>query len=95
MFSLRRIIGAPSATSALRAVAARQMTPLAAICASRGFSSFEGVSRGAAKLNKALEKELKYENENYTQLEDIESFLQESGFEFSESEESQNMVLTK
>ena len=33
---------------------------------SRTFSSFEQVSRGAAKLGKALEKEIKYENENYT-----------------------------
>ena len=31
-------------------------------------------------MNKALEKEIKYENENYSQLEDIENFLNESGF---------------
>jgi len=46
----------------------------------RTFSSFELIERSTAKLNKALESEIKYENENYTQLEDIETFLNESGF---------------
>ena len=46
-------------------------------------------------MNKALEKEIKYENENYSQLEDIETFLKESGFEFHETEGSQVMSLTK
>jgi|688.fasta_scaffold699510_2 hypothetical protein len=32
----------------------------------RMLSSFEGVQRGASKLGKALEKEIKYENDNYT-----------------------------
>lgn len=49
----------------------------------RAFST-ETISSGATKLNRALEKELKYENENYTQLEDIETFLNESGFAFTE-----------
>ena len=61
----------------------------------RSFSSFEQVSRASAKLAKALEKEIKYENENYTQLEDIESFLNESGFKFSEQENGIKMSLSK
>ena len=44
------------------------------------------VEKGVAKLNKSLEKEIKYENENYQQLEDIETFLKESGFTFKESD---------
>ena len=35
-------------------------------CQTRMFSSVEMVSRAGAKLTKALEKEIKYENENYT-----------------------------
>jgi hypothetical protein len=33
-----------------------------------------------------LDSEIKYEDENYTQLEDIETFLNESGFKFTEDE---------
>lgn len=51
------------------------------------FSSFEMIERSTAKLNKALESEIKYENENYTQLEDIETFLNESGFVFKETDD--------
>jgi hypothetical protein len=46
-------------------------------------------------LNKALDSEIKYENDNYTQLEDIETFLNESGFVFSETNGGINMTLTK
>lgn len=46
-------------------------------------------------MNKALEKEVKYENENYSQLEDIETFLNESGFQFNEKEEDIVMSLSK
>ena len=53
------------------------------------------ISSGASKLTRALEKELKYENENYTQLEDIETFLNESGFAFSEEDTGMSMVLKK
>jgi len=38
---------------------------------------------------------MKYENENYSQLEDIEIFLKDSGFKYSEEENNINMVLTK
>ena len=37
-------------------------------------------------MTKALEKEIKYENENYSQLDDIETYLNESGFTFTEQE---------
>lgn len=46
-------------------------------------------------MNKALEKEIKYENENYSQLEDIETFLKESGFKYHEQENGIQMRLTK
>lgn len=46
-------------------------------------------------MSKALEKEIKYENDNYTQLEDIETFLNDSGFKFNESETGMQMSLTK
>ena len=62
---------------------------------SRGFSSMEMISRSSAKLTKALEKEIKYENDNYSQLDDIESFIRESGFTFSEEEDGIHMSLTK
>ena len=50
---------------------------------------------GAAKLERALAKELEYENDNYTQLEDTETFLQESGFDYSEEEGGLNCSLEK
>ena len=52
---------------------------MAAAMSPRCFST-DMLGDGAKKLGKALEKEIKYENDNYTQLEDIETFLNESGF---------------
>lgn len=46
-------------------------------------------------MNKSLEKEIKYENENYSQLDDIETYLTESGFKFTEQENGVVLVLTK
>jgi len=46
-------------------------------------------------LNKALEKEIKYENENYSQLDDIETYLNESGFKFSEQDSGVTLTLSK
>lgn len=46
-------------------------------------------------MNKALEKEIKYENENYSQLDDIETYLNESGFTFSEEENGVTLTLSK
>ena len=42
-----------------------------------------------------MEKEIKYENENYTQLEDIDTFLNDSGFQFKEEDSGITMTLTK
>ncbi len=78
-----------------RVAAANKMPIMALMQQARCFSSFEAVQRGATKLGKALDKEIKYENDNYTQLEDIETFLNESGFKFSEVEGGIEMVLTK
>ena len=61
----------------------------------RAFSSFETIHASAQKLTKSLDSEIKYENENYAQLEDIETFLSESGFQFKEQERGLNMVLSK
>ena len=46
-------------------------------------------------MNKALEKEIKYENENYSQLDDIETYLNESGFKFNEEDNGIALSLTK
>jgi complement component 1 Q subcomponent-binding protein len=61
----------------------------------RSFASLELVTRSGAKLAKSLEKEIKYENDNYNQLEDIETFLRESGFTYTEQEHGVKMSLTK
>lgn len=61
----------------------------------RMFSSFETIEKASQKLQKSLESEIQYENENYTQLEDIETFLNESGFKFKEIDNGLNMTLTK
>ena len=39
--------------------------------AARSFASFEKIERASQKLVKALESEIKYENENYSRIEDI------------------------
>ena len=67
---------------------------MAAAVSSRCFST-DSIGDGAKKLGKALEKEIKYENDNYTQLEDIETFLNESGFEFDEESKGIHMSLRK
>lgn len=46
-------------------------------------------------MNKALDKEIKYENENYSQLDDIETYLNESGFKFGEQDNGVMLTLTK
>ena len=75
----------------------RGNTSFAAACvagANRAFSS-SAISSGATKLGRALEKEIKYENDNYTQLEDIETYLNDSGFQFSEQSNGIQMTLSK
>lgn len=61
----------------------------------RQFASFETIEKASQKLKKSLESEIKYEDENYTQLEDIETFLNDSGFQFSETEDGMIMTLKK
>ena len=61
----------------------------------RNFASFDQIEKATQKLDKALEGEIKYENENYTQLEDIETFLTESGFKFEETDGGLQMKLIK
>ena len=64
--------------------------------AGRAFSTnTASIEKSIQKLNKSLEKEIKYENENYSQLDDIETYLNESGFKFSEQENGVVMTLTK
>jgi len=57
------------------AVSAMRSQMLLSACSVRAFSDFNAIEKGAQKLNKALEKEIKYENDNYSQLEDIEVLL--------------------
>lgn len=59
------------------------------------FSSFETIEKASQKLNKALDSDIQYENEHYTQLEDIETFLNDSGFKFQESDDALTMTLVK
>ena len=80
-------------TTLVRAVRP-QLAVMANMGLARGFST-ESISSGASKLNRALEKEIKYENENYTQLEDIETYLNDSGFAFSEEDGGVNLSLKK
>lgn len=62
----------------------------------RAFSTnYDAIEKATQKINRALESEIKYENENYTQLEDIETFLNESGFTFTEADDKIHMYLTK
>ena len=64
--------------------------------AGRGFSTnTASIEKSIQKLTKSLEKEIKYENENYSQLDDIETYLNESGFKFSEEDNGIVLTLTK
>ena len=93
MFALRRSISKLAVRSIQPAFRPTMMV-MPAMTQMRPFS-FDVISSGANKLDKALSKEIKYENENYQQLEDIETFLQESGFSFSETDAGVAMTLTK
>jgi len=88
MFSIKRL-----ATQVPRLAMVNKTVLMAA--STRCFSSIELVSRSGAKLAKALENEIKYENDNYSQLEDIETFLKESGFVYTEQDDGTKMSLTK
>ena len=53
------------------------------------------VAKSAAKLRKTLSKELEFERENYTELEDTKVFLKESGFVLTEDDNGINVYLKK
>lgn len=95
MFAKQSLQRIASLSGSVRTQAVRQAfrPSILAAVANKGFSS--SITEGAKKLTRALEKEIKYENENYTQLEDIEAFLKESGFAFSEETEGIFMSLKK
>ena len=94
MFALRRTVSKLAVSGVRSTFKPTTMMAMPAMTCMRPFS-FDVITSGANKLDKALSKEIKYENENYQQLEDIETFLQESGFAFSEIEEGVAMALTK
>ena len=77
-----------------RVIAAQQR--VSGMLAMRTFSTnTASIEKSIQKLSKSLEKEIKYENENYSQLDDIETYLNESGFKFNEQENGVVMTLTK
>ena len=91
MFSKRGLTAFTASRQTMQALA-RQTT----VCtAQRSFSQFSAIESGANKLVRSLDKEIKYENDNYTQLEDIEQYLNESGFAFTETDDSTKMSLKK
>ena len=86
------------ANNATRGVARVMMTQRTVFTAGamRAFSTNTAqIEKSIQKLTKALEKEIKYENENYAKLDDIETFLNESGFKFTEEESGVVMTLSK
>ena len=92
MFALRKAATKLASKTALQA--ARPLLTFSAVPV-RSFADFNAIGSGAQKLSKSLEKEIKYENENYAQLEDIDTFLGESGFSFTESDGQTKMSLYK
>lgn len=97
MFAKQIVSRVPGAFGAFARAAAPLAARPAALVAlpARAFANEGVISSGASKLSRALEKEIKYENENYSQLEDIETFLNESGFAFAEVDGGISMTLKK
>lgn len=94
--SARVVSGKQSVRNVAKVIVNSQRSVMGmSVTGTRMFSNVAGIEKAVQKLSKALEKEIKYENENYSQLEDIETFLNESGFKFSEQENGTQMVLTK
>lgn len=91
--STRLVCGKQSMRGAMKVMT--NQSGVMGMTALRLFTSNAQVEKAVQKLNKALDKEIKYENENYSQLEDIDTFLKESGFEYSEQEDGIIMTLTK
>jgi len=97
MFALRNV-ATKFATRGIAGSSALKLTrPMMMLnqAAMRPFSDYSAIQSGADKLIKSLNKEITYEQENYTQLEDIDTFLNESGFAFSETDAGVAMTLSK
>ena len=94
--TVQRAVQTKSMLNSVKIMAKPQMVaPIIMTQPQRFFSSIDLIEKSTQKLNKALESEVKYENENYTQLEDIETFLNESGFMFKETDGGLQMSLHK
>ena len=72
----------------------RMLPVMNPMVASRSFAS-EAMERSVQKLNKALDNEIKHEDEIYSQPEDIDHFLKEAGFTFKETNDGVSMSLEK
>ena len=94
--ALQKLLSSSARMPAMRQALTQSARPamFGASVASRGFSS-DLINDGGKKLTRALEKEIKYENENYDQMEDIQTFINESGFQFEEESEGIFMSLKK
>lgn len=95
MFSLRNVATKIAFRGASNALKAAKPAMMFAPVAQRSFADYSAIQNGADKLVKALNKEITYEQENYSQLEDIDTFLNESGFAFAETEAGVGMTLSK
>ena len=95
--TLQRLLTGPASMRSMQ-VASAKATPLmrpAMLAATASRRNFSDINDGAKKLTRALEKEIKYENENYVQMDDIATFLSESGFKFDEEQDGIFMSLKK
>jgi len=94
--TVQRAVFTRNMLNSMKIISKPQMiTPLIISQPQRLFSSIDLIEKSTQKLNKALESEVKYEQENYSQLEDIETFLNESGFMFKETDGGLQMSLHK
>jgi len=95
MFSIKNVTTKFAFRGASNALKAAKPMMMFAPAAQRSFADYSAIQNGADKLVKALNKEITYEQENYSQLEDIDTFLNESGFAFAETDAGVGMTLTK
>ncbi len=85
-----------SVRSFFKVVGQQQRAANMMVMSQRAFASnTAAIEKSIQKLTKSLEKEIKYESENYSQLDDIETYLNESGFTFSEQENGIVLTLSK
>mmetsp|Transcript_6620 Transcript_6620/g.16224 ORF Transcript_6620/g.16224 Transcript_6620/m.16224 type:complete len:229 (+) Transcript_6620:80-766(+) len=86
MMALRRVC---LHASARRTLAVSSLRPVALRIGVANFSS------AGPKVAKVLDSEIKHEDEQYEQQKEIQNFIKNSGFEFSETPGDVNMTLTK